>query len=261
MQDANGFLKMQQHIPEDMCSVATQSLFENAFVRRNLALDMADVMSFELGERLRRSLVAALTEDVPPGYCTVSLNQLVTADKKFWVKLASETCGGVKRCGEPERPGDVEGAKILEGVLFNLMLAPRAFAPATSVAPRDTQQAQGPSKKSKEVIRQHAKVEKAKAFREQLAAPGGKGSQGGKAKGGKGAKGNPIRLPPGLEGMATKTSAATGMRRLCFGFNLGSCQAASPGNACAKGLHACMKPLGADSEACGDNHAASACTE
>ena len=143
-QDANGYLKMQQHIPEESCSIATQSLFENAFVRRSLAMDMADVMSFELGERLRRSLIAALTEEVPPGYSAVSLNQLVAADKKFWVKLAGETCGGVKRCGEDERPCDVEGAKLMEGVLLNMMLAPRAVAPspAQSSGARTPQPAQ-----------------------------------------------------------------------------------------------------------------------
>ena len=117
------------------------------------------------------------------------------------------------------------------------------------------------SRKEKEVIKQQTKVEKAKAVREQLATPGGKGSQGGKAKG-KGQKpGGSIRLPPGLEGMATKTSAATGMRRLCFGFNLGTCQAASPGGDCAKGLHACMKPVGPNGDACGGNHTASSCTK
>ena len=261
VQDANGFLRMQQHVPDEQCAVSTQSMFENALVRRNLAMDMADVMSFELGERLRRALVEALTDDAPPGYVTAGLNQLIAADKKFWVTLASATCGGVKRSGEAERPCDIEGAKILDGVKFNLMLAPRALA-AAAQAPRAPTQDQGLSRQERKVI-QREKVDSAKALRDQQkgkAGKGGKNGKGGKGQGGKGGKVGEMRLPAGLVGMATKTSAAQGMRRLCFGFNLGTCHAASPGNECSKGLHGCMKPIGPDRDACGGTHAVTACT-
>ena len=266
-QDVNGYLKMESRQPETYCALGTQTLFENAFMRRNLAMDMGDVMSFEVGEQLRRTLIAALTEDVPPGHTAVSLNQLIAADKKFWVTLASAVRGGVKRGDLDERPCDKAAPKILNSVPFNLMLAPRALAavaPAHAPAP---QQLQGPSKKDKEVIKRQEKQERARAAREQAdrsrAANQTKGGDGGRSAKGKGAaKGsNAVRMPAGLEGMVSKTSAATGMRRLCFGYNLGSCSAAAPGEMCFKGLHGCMKPVGPNNEACGERHPASACTK
>ena len=267
VQDASGYIKMQSQQPETYCSIETQTLMENAFMRRNLAMDMGDVMSFEVGEELRRTLVAALTEEVPPGHAPVSLNQLVSADKKFWVKLASATRGGVRRVDEIERPCDTEGVKILDGVPFNLMLAPRAMVNVPAPAHAKGQHSQeGLSKREKEVIKKHEKLERAKGARDQLAndkapaPPKEDGAKGKRAKG-KGKNKNAIRMPAGLEGMATKTSPATGMRRLCFGFNLGTCTAAAPGESCHKGLHGCMKPAGPNGDACAERHPASACTK
>jgi hypothetical protein len=85
-------------------------------------------------------------------------------------------------------------------------------------------------------------------------------SAAGKGKAGKGAagKGGP-RLPAGLFGMCPRSSAATENKRLCFGFNLGSCKLVGPGQECAKGWHLCMKPA-ANGQACSQHHAATACT-
>ena len=262
MQDANGYLRMQQRQADEVCPIGTQSQWENAFTRRNLAMDMADVMSFQLGDRLRRTLVDSLTEEVPPGHVAVSLNQLIAADRKFWVKLASLTCGGVKRDGQDERPCDAKAATVLDSVAFQLMLAPRAVV-AVSAAPAVKHGEAVPhlSKKDKKTLQHKDKVALAKNVREHLSAAGAKGEKGAKAKGKGGKAPYVVRLPPGLEGMATKTSAATGMRRLRFGFNLGSCKACGPGEACAKGLHGCMKPVGPEAEACGEAHPASSCTK
>ena len=268
VQDVNGYLRMQSQQPETYCSVATQTLFENAFVRRNLAMDMGDVMSFDLGEKLRRTLVAALTEEVPPGHVPVSLNQLVAADKKFWVKLASATRGGVRRSDDVDRPCDKHGEKILEGVPFNLMLAPRAVMAAPAQTPsQGSGHREELSKREKEVIKKQTKVEQAKTARARIdqtrqpAQADENPTKDRRGRKGKGAGKNQVRMPVGLEGMATKTSAATGMRRLCFGYNLGTCTAATPGEACPKGLHGCMKPAGPNGDACADRHPASACTK
>lgn len=257
MQDANGYLRMQQTPADEVCQIATQSQWENAFTRRNLAMDMADIMSFQIGDRLRRTLIDALTEEVPPGHAAVSLNQLIAADRKFWVKLASLTCGGVKRDGEDERPCDQKAAKVMDGVAFQLMLAPRAVVAvqaASKAQPGDG--APRLSNKDKKTLQYREKLAQAKSVKEHLAAAGAKGEKGGKGKGKGGKPRGAFPMPPGLEGMAAKTSAATGMKRLCFGFNLGTCKACGPGETCGKGLHGCMKPVGPDGEACGGAHPA-----
>ena len=71
---------------------------------------------------------------------------------------------------------------------------------------------------------------------------GGKG--GGKGKKGKNNRGKAerglIRLPPGLEGMQTRTAKG---EYICFSFNLpGGCAECQPGQTCSKGKHLCMFP-------------------
>ena len=77
----------------------------------------------------------------------------------------------------------------------------------------------------------------------------------GNLKQGKGAgRDSKVRLPPALQGMSSVSTAATGKKRLCFGFNLGNCTGAAPGEECQKGFHLCMKP------GCSKPHPCTKCT-
>jgi hypothetical protein len=67
-----------------------------------------------------------------------------------------------------------------------------------------------------------------------------------------------VKMPAALIGMCAKSSSATQSKRLCFGFNLGTCSAVGPGQECSKGMHLCMKP-GAGGEACSKPHGALKC--
>ena len=68
-----------------------------------------------------------------------------------------------------------------------------------------------------------------------------------------------MKMPAGLHGMMPRSSAATGSKRMCYSFNLGGCQAAAPGQECAKGAHLCMKPA-ANGEACSKPHGSQGCS-
>ena len=115
--------------------------------------------------------------------------------------------------------------------------------------------ASAPSRMSKSALKKNRLKQKA------LTPPPQKALKGG-GKGGSSSRADerpPMRLPPGLHGMCPRSSRETNTKRLCFSFNLGTCNAAQPGQDCAKGAHLCMKPT-ANGEACSQPHWALRCT-
>jgi hypothetical protein len=71
----------------------------------------------------------------------------------------------------------------------------------------------------------------------------------------KAAKNKELKPPKGLEGCLTRSSAATGRKRMCFQFNLGQCNNKKE---CTHGAHFCMRNV--KGEACSMPHPATSCT-
>ena len=270
--DSRGYVQMRMsNDDEKPISVATDMTFMNAFMRRGLALDMGDIFAWELHEKLRNKMLAALSESPPQGFKRVALEQVFSADRKFWTLMSQETDGKVKRNETGERPCDASFAEVFKSFDFYMTLAPRQGSSAASSreqpkVPNDAAPAATPrlTNAEKKTIKHQLKLEEAKNLRlkpqgagqQQHQPPGGKG-----CKKGKNAAPGAFRMPPQLAGMCAKSSAATGMLRLCYGFNLGTCTACGPGKSCQKGLHGCMKPDPATGEACGGPHTCSSCTK
>ena len=268
--DSKGFIQMRlQQAEERPCFISSDMHFQNAYIRRGLALDMADVLAWELHEKLRLKLQAQLALSPPTGYRRVTLEQVLSADRSFWVQLAQETDGKVKRDNSGERPCDAHFSTVFKSFDFYMTYAPRQGFDASSSSDRQsvpkTAAAAAPaaaepprlSKKEKQAIKNKLKDEEISALKQKsLSGPQGGGGKGAKSAG-KGGK--PVRMPAELVGMCPKTSAATGLSRLCYGFNLGTCTAVGPGKTCTKGLHGCMKPDPATGEACGGPHPCTGC--
>ena len=215
-------------------------------------------------------MLASISELPPEGFKRVTLEQVLSADRKFWVLLAQETDGKVKRNDSGQRPCDESFSEVFKSHDFFMTLAPRQGSSAAGS--RESPKAQSGSSVAdiprlsnadKKALKNQLKNEELKALRMKSQA-GSKGQQQQtfSAKGGKKGQSSSLgnaRMPPQLVGMCSKSSAASGMNRLCYGFNLGTCSAVAPGKQCQKGLHACMKPDPATSEACGGAHPCSAC--
>ena len=79
---------------EDVHSVMDLNL---ALQRRGIALEIAGVMSYEAHDLIRNRLVTPLSE--PPAddrYSKISMQQVMTADRKAWEMLASECALGIR---------------------------------------------------------------------------------------------------------------------------------------------------------------------
>ena len=241
--------------------VDSQFALNFSLQRRNIAMDMADVMSYENGELLRSEFIAAMMETPEDGYQPFSLENLMAADVTFWTLLARETRDGVRRQGRVERPCDKVFEKVLSSRKFQQAMTPRQVTASSRRAPPPQLaiENRGQLGKTKGQVKRENKaankIKAAFASPPPQAAIKGKGAAKGKTKGAT----DKVKLPPGLMGMCARSSPQTGSKRMCFGFNLGSCSACAPGQECAKGAHLCMKPS-AGGQACSKTHAASSCT-
>ena len=260
--DAQGYLRMKQTNVEEMADLSTQFEILYAFQRRGLALEMAEVMTFDVHETLRRKLLSSYTKQQPKGFAQMDLDQMMEADQIIWQLLGRATApGGIRRTAAALLPCEQQLPTILASMDVMQALMPRQhIAQQIVTAPQ-------PKEASPKLLA--ALQKQIDDLKKQAAGgkgSGGAGSGGGKASNGKGVKknGNPTRKndpkpPKALAGMCVRSSTSTGKKKMCFGYNLGQCSAASPGEECAKGFHLCMKPKG-NGEACSLPHPANKCS-
>ena len=230
-----------------------------SFQRRAMALGMADIMSFENHELLRARFVSSLMKAPCSGFQPFTLEQVLEADVQFWLLMAEETRDGIRRHGASARPCDVAFKTVIGHPEFAIAMTPRQLGstPRAAASASSGSLSVAPSVSKSQLKKQKVLANKVKAA---FDSPAQSAPKGGSGKGGsKGQKAAAVKLPAGLHGMIPRSSAATGSKRMCYSFNLGQCQAASPGQDCARGAHMCMKPS-ANGEACSKPHGSHACT-
>ena len=182
-----------------------------ALVRRGLAMDHANILEFEKHDTLVELLLDVRMQEPPSGYQRVAMKQLEAADKKFFVLLGEETRSGIKST-QNGRPCDNAFDKVFNCAEFRHLLQPR-MAPSGQAG----KEAAGPSADP----------------------PSKRAKTGAKGKGqGKAAQAPLQRIPTELLKLGSVGATPKG-HRLCFGYNLKTCQANVSNQKCDRGLHLC----------------------
>ena len=243
--DSNKRLQLSSQEPHEVADTSTEIKLQYALRRLGLALDMADILDFQVHDVVVDSLFKALLADPPPGYAKVSTHQILNVHHQFFRLLAERTRGGIKRtadgrpCDKAAKPAE-PGVPLTDHPDFRMALQPLALGAGSreKKVPRDTS-----PEKSERRGRNRGKraQDKLKELKAALAAQGQQHQPkgGGKGKDGKGKFGERRGPPAGLQGKATHTPQG---KRICFRFNLEGCDAAPPGAECQKGLHVCAEP-------------------
>ena len=91
----DGSLKVKDKDPEIECNVSGEMRLRMAFQRRSLAADLARVVSFAASEEWTLFLFAMLQRETPKGFKSVSMSQLIAADKHMWILLSEKSRGNV----------------------------------------------------------------------------------------------------------------------------------------------------------------------
>ena len=192
----------------------------NCFLRRALALDLAQVTSFSQINKYHQLLLAQLSVKAPVGYVSATLQQIIQADKFFWAKLA-------EKVGIEVSPQTVDAfiQEIMVGPEFSLHLLPRPEVPSVAPSPKSTTS----TSYGKNFDR--PRFERDGPYK-------GKSSKGkGKGKG----KSPSVSMPVPLRGLNPRTRDN---KPKCFDFNLS--HGCPNKDSCTKGDHSCM------SWSCGD---------
>jgi hypothetical protein len=229
--DAAGYVKERVHEVRGSTDTSTDLLIRFALTRRGLAMELGQVLSYTAHEQLVAFLFREYLRLPPPGYSSVSIDQVRRADVEVFRQMQEQTRAGIKILPDGRMPLDL----VLPGILVSprvamlLMPLPAAVGNKRGTPHGDNE---APSRLTKK-----QKAGKAKAKAE--AAAKGKGKDGGKSP----------TMPSELRGM----SSVYGDKRICFAFNMKSgCKEASTvevGAKCSRGFHICCVPD------CGGSHA------
>lgn len=211
--DAKGAIKVTKHSEVTECSIQGDIRLRAAFTRRSLAYALSGIASFERLEGWTQLLFDRVCQDPPAGYKHISVEQIVTADRHFWVKLSEKTRSKVHTTVDGAKAVDAASKELSHHpeVQFHMLPLPIYGAAVGS----SNEQRPGPY--------QHGDREDPKGT--------GKGKT--KKGGGKGK----IVVP---EGCSIKFGDNN--KPICMKFNVGACRAnIKPGKRCVHGRHVCWK--------------------
>eukprot|EP00438_Fugacium_kawagutii_P031543 Skav209364 [mRNA] locus=scaffold1388:122952:124220:- [translate_table: standard] len=231
--DASGHLRAhdQSKVPE--ADTRTDLRMRQAYTRRGLAMEIADVMTFTAHERLVEKLFTEYQREPPPGYSSISLRQLAEADRRAWKMVAEKSSGDLGR----DPSGNPIVDKIMDQVLvdpaFLTLLLPLPGGRASSSKGEEATEANMGAGKRK-ILRENQKL------KDQLRDAKEQRTDKYTAKNGPpvaATKKMPVKMPKELHGLQPMKNK----KRLCFGFNLGKCDNQCTDNECERGLHLCMR--------------------
>lgn len=231
--DSNGLLREHSSIVELPADTSTDLKIKTMLQRRGVALQMARLMSFKLHETWVSRLFKELSRDPLPGYAKFSLAQMIRVDQEFFAELAELTRAGLGLSDDGSLPLDPLVPTLMASTRIGCLLNP---LPGSN-SRRETEQA---PRVQREDPRFNQRGEKRKLQDERSNKQGkaeGKGKGNGKAKK-QGAKPKShSTLPSELIGLNSSFKG----KPVCYSYNLDGCSNTCKDNACARGMHLCMK--------------------
>ena len=246
--DSSGFVREHTVMIGPNATYNTDLALKNLLQRRGLALDMADVMSYEAHDKIVSLLFTEYSKEQPVGWGKVTVEQLHRTDKEIWSQIANHCRTGVRRVPGGVRPVEACLDEVLKDYGVRMLLQPLKSGAGgegsgsrrTSLEMSSGSVAQPTLSKSGAKRQRHKdrQAEEIKKLKRQLSTPPPpvwqpprKGDKGGKGRG-KGDK-------DGLHGKAGRTPSGD---NICFNHNISGCTGAKDGAKCAKGWHLCCEP-------------------
>ena len=223
--DADKLVVKEKAETPDCNTTGEMETFE-ALRRRGVGYAFVDAMSWEIHERYLMMLFGHARKSPPQGYQKTTLQQILRADRAVFTKMIQDSVSLRRDATTGDLPMDEAIISALSSyeVGFHLMPLPKQAHPV-------------PTPKT-DPPRQHGQFFNLYQYNRWGPYKGHKGHKG-KGKGFKG-KDRSNLLPKALQNR-DKLSTDPHNRRLCFGYNLGRCDAAPAGGECKHGWHLCCR--------------------
>lgn len=203
---SDGNLKLKEASHDQECAVNGEMRLREAFRRKALAMDLAQLVSYNVAEEWHAYLFMSLQRETPKGFRGITVAQLIAADKRLWVLVSEATRGNTASPPGRPKPCDqaLKDASSTQDVLSFLLPVPDVHHPVPTyrAEPYPTPPPKG----------------------------AGKGAKGHKG------KSAPEPLP---EGCSLKKPDG---KPICGLYNRGRCWTkCKPGKRCSRGFHVCFK--------------------
>ena len=214
--DSKGAIKVTKHQEVTECSIQGDIRLRAAFTRRSLAYALAGIASYEILEGWTQLLFDRVCQEPPSGYKHISIEQIVSADRHFWVKVSEKTRSKIHTTVGGEKAVDAAIKELSHHPEVQFHMLPLPTYGSAAGSSNDTRP--GP-------YHQPGGGDKTK----------GKNDKGGKGKG-KNGKGK-IVVPDGCS-----IKFGENQKPICMKFNVGACRAnIKAGKRCMHGYHVCWK--------------------
>ncbi|CAJ1445413.1 unnamed protein product, partial [Effrenium voratum] len=130
--DHHGVVRLKDKEMKDDVNISTDMFLRLALMRRGLALEQANILDYLIHDRWVERIFDVRSAEQPEGYAQVSQQQVISADKKLFIKLAEFTRSGIQLqpsglpCAGQPPPDKVQTQFHLVGVyLMDLTLCQR----------------------------------------------------------------------------------------------------------------------------------------
>ena len=214
-------LQVKNNAPEYTADLSTDLKLQNAFIRRGLAAEQANLLTYKTHEKIRHAFMAHMTRDAPPGFRSPDMAAVLRADRELWMKAYDKCKSNLKVDSKGKHPLDTALLELYTSpeVVFHLLPTPggsrKRSRSKSEAKPKKTQQPDGPSAK------------------------GGGGKGAGKTKRQQGR----VMVPKALSGYSGLNSKKA---RICYNYNLAhgcsnSTHMKDGQTRCVKGVHQCIK--------------------
>ena len=222
---------------EKDCVTNTELDVQEAMTRRALAFDLVGLIDFHVFQEWSSRLFQLMRQPAPPGFKQPTLVQLLRTDRQCFVRMQELARDGIK-----PRP---DGTRPLDAILGNMHndSSVMFYMLPTQQAQRERSRSPNRKKKQWENDKGNKEWKKQSWYSQQEDPKKGKY---------KGQQWNSGKLPIALKGCASATPDG---KRICFSFNISTCDKAQPGGSCDKGAHVCA------TKGCFGNHPHHSCTK
>ena len=214
-------LQVKNNAPDITADLSTDLKLQNAFIRRGIACEQANLMSYESHEKIRHAFMAHMTRDAPPGFKGPDMAAILRADRELWMRAFDRCKSNLKVNAQGEYPFDVAVMDLYTSpeVVFHLL-------PTPGNASR---------KRSRSKTPPRPKQTKA----DKTLPPRNNPKGNGKTK----KKGDRVLVPNSLKGYSGVNSKKM---RICYNYNLphgcsNSTHVKEGQTRCVKGVHQCTK--------------------
>lgn len=228
--DASGHLRAQDQSKLPEADTRTDLRMRQAYARRGLAMEVADLMTYTVHEKLVEKLFMEYQRDPPPGYAQISLRQVAEADRRAWKMVAEKSNGDLGRDAAGTRVVDKLIEETLTDPAFLTLLLPLPGGRASSSKDGEAVEVEPTGQGKRKLMKENQKLKD--QIRDLKSEPDKKKRIEKPA-----VKKMPVKLPKELWGLEPMKQG----KRICYGFNLGKCSNTCKDNECEKGLHVCMK--------------------